>query len=195
MSETAGIPAERAVLVHEDGGRSDRGGRSDAAAVEELFRGCERRLGRFLVQLVGDRTLAEDLLQDTFHEALRHRTGMSAVDSPEAWLFGIARHRALAALRRRRRLRGVLERLVPQTVSQHDDASELVALRDLLARHLDPDDRALLILRYLHGFTAGELAAMTGRSPEAVRQRLSRAKKWLLAAASSEPDIPKETRR
>ena len=44
----------------------------------------------------------------------------------------------------------------------------------------------LLVLRYLHGFDARELAAITGRSPEAVRQRLSRAKRRLLAAANNQ---------
>jgi DNA-directed RNA polymerase specialized sigma24 family protein len=37
-----------------------------AVAAEALFARCERPVGRFLVQMVGDRSLAEDLLQDTF---------------------------------------------------------------------------------------------------------------------------------
>ncbi len=71
--------------------------------------------------------------------------------------------------------------------SERDDL-ELLALRDLLERHLDPEDRALLILRYLHGFEATELAAMTGRTPAAVRQRLARAKGRLIRAAGLQPN-------
>jgi RNA polymerase sigma-70 factor (ECF subfamily) len=149
-------------------------------AVEALFATCETRLGRFLAQMVGNRALAEDLLQDSFYDAFRCRDQLGEVESPEAWLFGIARNRALAALRRRRRLRGALDQR-PEP-SERDDL-ELLALRDLLQRTLDPDDRALLILRYLHGFAATELATMTGRSPEAVRQRLSRARARLIEAA------------
>jgi DNA-directed RNA polymerase specialized sigma24 family protein len=63
----------------------------------------------------------------------------------------------------------------------------LLALRDLLQRHVEPEDRALLVLRYLHGFGATELAAMTGRSPDAVRQRLARAKNRLIRAAGRQP--------
>jgi DNA-directed RNA polymerase specialized sigma24 family protein len=55
--------------------------------------------------------LAEDLLQDSFHDALRSAAQLAEVRNPEAWLFGIARHRALRALRRRRRFGGVLGRL------------------------------------------------------------------------------------
>ena len=39
---------------------------------------------------------------------------------------------------------------------------------------LDPDDRALLAMRYGAGFNATELARATGRKPDAVRQRLKR---------------------
>lgn len=164
--------------------------------VERLFYSCEARLGRFLAQMVGNRTLAEDLLQESFYEAFRCRNQLDGVENPEAWLFGIARNRALAALRRRRRLRSALERFAQRPEPSERDDLELLAVRDLLQRHLDPEDRALLILRYLHGFEATELAAMTGRTPEAVRQRLARAKLRLIRAAGRQPnpsDEEKET--
>lgn len=161
-------------------------------AVERLFYGCEARLGRFLAQMVGNRALAEDLLQDTFYEAFRCRDQLHAIENPEAWLFGIARNRALAALRRRRRLRSALERFTQRPEPSERDDLELLAVRDLLQRHLDPEDRALLILRYLHGFQATELAAMTGRTPEAVRQRLARAKSRLIRAAGRQPSPSEE---
>lgn len=173
-------------------GRRERyvAGPSESAseAVGRLFDACEPRLGRFLAQMVDDRQLAEDLLQDSFYEALRCRDQLGEIESPEAWIFGVARNRALAALRRRRRLRGALERLVRAPGQSERDDLELLALRDLLERHLDPEDRALLILRYLHGFEATELAAMTGRTPEAVRQRLARAKGRLIRAAGLQPN-------
>jgi len=67
---------------------------------------------------------------------------------------------------------------------------EVVALLDLLERELTPDVRGLVLLRYVHGFRATELAEMTGLSPDAVRQRLARGCTRLLAAAES-----KEARR
>ena len=76
--------------------------REDRAAgtyLERLFEQHERRLGQFLVHVVRDRALAEDLLQETFLAAWRARDELDAVVNPESWLFGIARHRALRALR------------------------------------------------------------------------------------------------
>ena len=46
-------------------------------------------------------------------------------------------------------------------------------LANALAR-LDPDDRALLALRYVAGFDSTELARATGRSPSGTRARLAR---------------------
>mgnify|MGYP000261211529 CR=1 FL=1 len=44
---------------------------------------------------------------------------------------------------------------------------------------LDPDDRALLALRYVAGFDSNELAAATGISPSGTRSRIERALKRL----------------
>ena len=74
--------------------------------VEELFVRYEARLGRFLAQVTRSRQLAEDLLQETFVVAVRERDRLATIANAEAWLFGIARNRALHALRRRRRGRG-----------------------------------------------------------------------------------------
>ena len=46
-------------------------------------------------------------------------------------------------------------------------------LARVLAR-LDPDDRALITLRYVLGFDSFEIGAMTGRSASGTRARLAR---------------------
>jgi DNA-directed RNA polymerase specialized sigma24 family protein len=70
--------------------------RSQLAAdeIERLFVSCERRLAKYLVQMVSDRSLAEDLLQDTFYDALKAPQQVVSAQNPTAWLYGIARHKA-----------------------------------------------------------------------------------------------------
>jgi DNA-directed RNA polymerase specialized sigma24 family protein len=80
-----------------------------------------------------------------------------------------------------------ISRLADRVARRHDDPQEIVALHDLLQRTLDAEERALLHLRYLHGFEAHELAAMTDSTPEAVRQRLSRLRRRVLAASEAQP--------
>ncbi len=148
-----------------------------------LLRQHEARLGQFLRQVVESRALAEDLLQEVFETAHRCRGLLAAAPSAEAWLFAAARHRALNALRRRRRPTAALGRLAGRArETEARDPADALAVRDLLLRTLDADDRTLVVLRYVHGFDATELARMTGRTPDAVRQRLSRARRRLLAA-------------
>jgi RNA polymerase sigma factor (sigma-70 family) len=163
---------------------ADEASRPRPKVVEELFLACELRLGKFLRQMVRDPALAEDLLQDVFHDAYRGREELLGADNPTAWLYGMARNHALNALRRRRRGRHAVEMLAGRRRAEPDrDDQEILAVRDLLERHLSPEDRTLVLLRYLHGFDAIELAEMSGRSPAAVRQRLSRARRTLLQAS------------
>jgi RNA polymerase sigma-70 factor, ECF subfamily len=152
-----------------------------AAEFDLVVAAHERRLGQFLVQMVGNRELAEDLLQETFLVAFRDRARLREVDDVTAWLFAIARNRALHALRTQRRREAGLRQLIALFRDvPANDPSELIGLRELLERHLAPDERALLILRYLHGFDASELGQIVDASPEAVRQRLSRLRRRLL---------------
>jgi len=158
-----------------------RGAGPAAFDVEQLFALHEPRLGAFLAQLVRDRDLAEDLLQETFASAYRDRDQLASVERAEAWLFAIARNRAVDALRRRTRLRRTIARLASRSEPSVTVEPAVVEVMDVLERVLTPDDRALVVLRYVHGFDASAIAEMTGRSPAAVRKRLERARGRLAA--------------
>ena len=173
---------------------TDRGGpvlhpKASAGSVEEWFSAYESELGKYLVQFVRDRALAEDLLQETFHDAYRARRALPTIRNPRAWLYGIARKHALGALRRQRRLDRAIARLVLRNEQPAAIDRRAAAILNLLEDTLAPEDRALVLLRYLHGFDANELAEMTGRSPAAVRQRLSRARTRLLEGAAEREDL------
>lgn len=166
--------------------------------LEALFHQHERRLGGFLAQVVSDRSLADDLLQETFLTAVRERGRLPSIGNPEAWLFAIARNRALHALRTRRRAWNAVQRLVRERHEDRSDPADAVAVRDYLARHLKPEERILLILRYVHGYRSHELAQIVGSSPEAIRQKLSRTRRKLIAALDESPggvDNKREERR
>lgn len=118
--------------------------------VEALFREHAQEIGRYLVAMVRDRALAEDLLQDTFHDALRAEEQLPRIVNERAWLYGIARHRALRALRRRRRFQRAFVRLAGSDDAAQEPDDQLVALLDLIERELEPELRALVLLRYVH---------------------------------------------
>jgi RNA polymerase sigma-70 factor (ECF subfamily) len=158
-----------------------------------LYAAHERDLGRFLLAMLRSVPAAEEALQDVWETAWAKREELEAHADPRGWLFATARHRALRELRRTRSVGRLLvslgrgHRSIP-------DCSEAVAVADLLARSLSPQDRALFVLRYAHGFTSRELAAMSGLTAAAVRQRLSRARERLdppvLALAPNHDAMP-----
>ena len=56
---------------------------------------------RHLRRLVGPK-YAEDLLQDTFVQALSHTKRLSEANSPRAWLFRVARNLAMNVMRKKK---------------------------------------------------------------------------------------------
>lgn len=68
-----------------------------------------------------------------------------------------------------------IERLWAGGARVESEGDGIAEVMDVLNRTLTPDDRSLVVLRYVHGFDAPALAELTGRSPAAIRKRLERA--------------------
>ena len=75
--------------------------RDDRDAMRILFGRHKVKVFRFLLRLVRDEALAEDLMSEVFVEVWRHAGRFEARSQVATWLLGIARHKALSALRRR----------------------------------------------------------------------------------------------
>lgn len=149
----------------------------------------------FLHGLVGDADQAYDLMQDALHDAWRATqrgtapflTGC-AEDEQRRWLFQVAYHRAISALRRRRRIRwesldllaGVGAEPAAALPAFEDQIAESEAMHAALAR-LAPRDAACLLLRVVEGFSAAEAGRIIGATPAVVTKRLSRARQRLRA--------------
>jgi RNA polymerase sigma-70 factor, ECF subfamily len=70
--------------------------------LEVLYKAHGPALLAYLHRLTGRRDSAEDLLHETFAQALRGMDRVSEAASPRAWLFAIARNLGISGLRRRR---------------------------------------------------------------------------------------------
>jgi RNA polymerase sigma-70 factor (ECF subfamily) len=123
-----------------------------------------------------DAELAADAAQAAWMNAWRRLGSLRDVDSVHAWLCTIAANESRALLRRRRRAVVVgLEVVGDMPAAGHDPAARTIDLdlANAMAR-LDPEDRALLALRYVAGLNASELGAALGMSPSGTRARLGR---------------------
>src|SRR2546430_1708342 len=108
----------------------------DHLAMRTLFARHRLAIYRWLRRLVGDQTLADDLLSDVFLDVWRKATSFEERSSASTWLLAIARYKALSA--RRRRTYTELDDDLAATVADPSDDPELVLQkknREELLRH------------------------------------------------------------
>ncbi len=136
--------------------------------------------GYLLHRCSGDSTLAEDLAQSTFTEAVRHRRDYDGEAEPVTWMVGIARHKLVDHLRQSSRSDQRLMRLAVReiTVGEGADpwraADDRQLLEQALAR-LPSDQRIALVLHHADGLPVREVARLMHRSESAAESLLSRA--------------------
>ena len=139
--------------------------------MEELFRAHWPLVYGYFARRVRDRHLAEDLSGDVYARAVRS-FGSWRGDAPAAWLLAIA-HNVLVDSVRRKKLETVpLDADAPLPVG--DGATRVDV--DLALARLPDNDRRLLDLLHMFGFTVDEVAAMSGSTPAAVRSSAYRAR-------------------
>ncbi len=143
------------------------------AAVEELFSRHWGGAYRAALLVTGDRAAAEDIAQEAFLSALRalHRFDVRRPLRP--WLHRIVVNRAID-WSRARSLRGeVGADTAPQTAAADRDRALADDVATALAA-LGPEQRAVVVLRYVLEFTPGEIARILELPRGTVNSRLRR---------------------
>lgn len=165
--------------------------RSDASLVEslpgdetgddlrELYRRYSGELYGFACNALGDRQLAEEVVQDVFARAWRNAGAYDAQRATvRTWLYAIARHR-IVDLRRRAGARPVLaddSEHRPQSQAEAGDPLEQAVLRWQVAAalsRLQPEHRELIRLAHWSGLTLREIAELKGIPLGTVKSRTS----------------------
>lgn len=150
------------------------------AEFERLYAEHANALFGFIVYRTGDRSLAEDVVADTFERALRGRRGFDRrKGSEKTWLYSIALNR----LRDQARRSGAEERALGRFSSgsaEHDHAAavERVEARETVAQALEglsDEEREAIALRFGGELTLKEIAKLTGEPMTTVEGRVYRA--------------------
>jgi RNA polymerase sigma-70 factor (TIGR02960 family) len=176
----------------------------DEDAFRDLTDRYRRELQLHIYWIVGSTQDAEDLLQETLLAAWRGLEKFEGRASVRAWLYRIATNRSLDALRasRRRPERGRMTQMPEPTrwsepiwLEPYPDVllegipdeapgpearyetKEAIALAFIVGlQHLPARQRAVLVLRDVLGYRAGEVAAMLETSEASVNSLLRRAR-------------------
>jgi len=163
--------------------------RGDAASFDAVFAAYRRRLYGYLVRMTRRRDVAEDLLQETFLRLAQHAKKLAEDTRLGAWLFTVA-HRLFVSWTRAQGVRAVLAAELPQREPAHGDLSPMEAVAASQAHgalerafaELAPPYREVALLVGVEGMQPAEVAQILGQKPDAVRQRLARARAQLAGA-------------
>jgi RNA polymerase sigma-70 factor (ECF subfamily) len=143
--------------------------RGSVSDLEALFREHWSRAYRAAYLVVHDAAAAEDIAQESFLAAVRSLDRFDRRRPFGPWLHRIAVNRAIDWARAAK-LRAELEQQNPPAPEPADsDERILPALASL-----DPDHRAVIVLRYLLEYTPGEIADLLELPRGTVNSRLRR---------------------
>ena len=159
----------------------------DEAAFDTVHAAFNTRLFSFLVRLSRRRDIAEDLLEETWLRLVAHAGRLRADTRLGPWLFTVARNLHVSYRRSRlleeshtSGLLGLWPFAYPRPSPFEETAATEVERRiESAIAALPPAYREVLLLVGIEGFRPAEAAAVCGITPEALRQRLSRARALL----------------
>jgi RNA polymerase sigma-70 factor, ECF subfamily len=149
--------------------------------IERLYQEHGPALLVYLRRSFGRHESPEDMLQETFLQAMRYPDRLAQAVSPRAWLFGIARHIGLTALRKARPLDAIDEK---RLVSRQADP-RVTAMYEVIER-LPGALRETLEFRLRDHLTYEEIAGAMEIPLGTVRSRLHAAMRQLRTSMDGE---------
>jgi RNA polymerase sigma-70 factor (ECF subfamily) len=153
------------------------------AAIVDLMRAHGDAVLGLCIRVLGNRELAEEVRQQTFLEAFRDFDRFQE-GSLRAWLFGIASHRSLDALRKQQLRSKWIESDEDTVINTHDpgtrpneqlEHAQLTAALEECMKSLSPEVRMTVLMRFQTELTYEELALQLSTRPDALQMRVTRA--------------------
>ncbi|MEO5956717.1 MAG: sigma-70 family RNA polymerase sigma factor [Nitrospiraceae bacterium] len=158
----------------------------DAAAFERLYQLYEKRVYQYVCTLVYDPTLAEEVVGDAMMAVWRGAGSFSRSSRVSTWIFGIARHKALDALRRTGRhyhdvaLDEALELPNAQeSPAESVNRKQVTSLTQLALQTLSQEHQEVLRLVFYEELPYEEIAELLSIPTNTVKTRVYYAKQRL----------------
>ena len=151
----------------------------DAEALNDLLRAVQEPLYRYILSMVREGHLAEDILQEVFLRIYRKLGWLRDPEVFRPWAYRIATRETFRHLRRERQWTDQVRdeaalRMIPAApLAREEFAPELVAQLPALIAQVSPASRAVIVLFYLHEMSLEDVAAVLGIPLGTVKSRLS----------------------
>ena len=168
--------------------------RRDPDLLDRLIEQYQHRLLRYLVYLVGNRELAEDLFQETWIRVLERGHQYDGRHQFSTWLYAVARNLTIDYLRKKSPVS--LDALMEDSIDEHAPlepadtrplAWEVVAHQEQAERisaalvSIPAEYRETVVLRFHEGLALEEIATVTGARLGTVKSRLYRGLNMLMS--------------
>jgi RNA polymerase sigma-70 factor, ECF subfamily len=161
----------------------------DSDAFSEIYNRYKSDLFCYACAIVRDRTLAEDVIHDTFMQLFKAGHTIRSPGALRQWLYVVVRRFSFNALRWNQRSEPLDENTLgeepsPVDIVERNATDELV--RQAIGR-LSPGFREVIFLREYLQLSYEEICDLTGTTLPAVKSKLFKARKALTAALA--PDF------
>ena len=176
----------------------ERVAKGDRAAVRLLFMRHHARVYRFAARQTGSDMMADDIANEVFLELWRQAPAFEGRSEVSTWLLGIARFKALSALRKKKEewIGDDDAAAIPDTADTPEVAvmkdDKATALRGMV-NGLPEEHRTVIDLAYYHAKSVAEIAEILSIPVATVKTRMFYARKKLgeaLKAAGFERGWP-----
>lgn len=163
-----------------------RAQRGDSVSLARLLQMHYLAVKKYLVSVTFDRTLAEDLTQETMIRAIQRISQFGGRSQFTTWLIAIATNLYMDWLRRQKRERRLEEQVAGALRLEQADLNPGGEIRDLMERlHELPRDVSLpLILKHYYGYAYEEIAEWMAIPVGTVKSRIFNAIRSLRRGAA-----------
>jgi RNA polymerase sigma-70 factor (ECF subfamily) len=151
-------------------------------ALKALFARHNVQVYRFALRLTGSSSIAEDIVLDVFFDVWRQAAGFEAKLQVSTWLLGIARYKAISAMRRRWEAQlgedfgSTIEDSADNPENSRDKKRRGSGLQQCLCE-LWPAQREIIDLVYYHEKSVAEISVIVDAPEKTVKTRMFNARK------------------
>lgn len=153
----------------------------DDRAFEHLFMRYNEAILHLFEQRLGNKDLADDLLQETFIKVYLHLADYSESYTFGQWVYTIARNTLVDHLRRRADDVSIDEKFIaPMATTPSPEESVIINQRtahfEASLNEIPEDYRQIIEMRFLDEYTYEEIAEKLGRPLNTIKTQIRRAK-------------------
>lgn len=152
--------------------------------IEKVYREYSKGVYFYLVRLTGDEQLSEDLLQETFYQAIRTANRFRGDCSIKTWLCEIAKNRFYSYLKKNKSDWDDIS-LYEESVCNDNNLEEIVCAKAELVEIIEKVNKMgevgeIFLMHIRDGFSYSEIAALKGKSEVWVRVNCFRVKQNII---------------